>query len=127
MDTSISTFLKTKRKELKFSVKDIVKELSEREINVSEKTVYSWESGHRQPDADTFLVLCDIYNVENLNEEFPKNKKSPEPDAADSREIEEVYKLLKKTMSELHIDIGNLTERQKVVMELIADLISDNF
>lgn len=127
MDTSISTFLKTKRKELKFSVKDIVRELSKREINVSEKTVYSWESGHRQPDADTFLVLCDIYNVKNLNEEFPRNKKSPEPEAPDSREIEEVYQLLKKTMSELHIDVGNLTERQKIILDIFADIIANNF
>lgn len=69
------------------------------------------------------VVHCLGHTLDDLEE----NKKSPEPEAPDSREIEEVYQLLKKTISELHIDVGSLTERQKVVMELIADLIADNF
>jgi len=34
------------------------------------QTVASWESAKGQPDADTFLFLCQLYNVENILETF---------------------------------------------------------
>lgn len=75
----LSEVIKTKRKTLKLSVKDVVAKLSEQGIKVSEKTIYGWESGHRQPDADTFLTLCDIYQIENITKEFGiKNTSAPE-------------------------------------------------
>ena len=70
----VSSLIKSKRKELDYSVKDVVSELSKRGIDVSEKTVYGWESGHRQPDADTFLILCDIYQIANLSDEISSSK-----------------------------------------------------
>lgn len=54
---AIGELLKSYRKVSGFSVKETVQKLSERGIDVSEKTLYSWESGHRQPDADTFITL----------------------------------------------------------------------
>ena len=62
----IANLLKAKRKELNLSVKDVLQQLEQYEIKVSDKTLYGWESGHRQPDADTFLVLCSIYGVDTL-------------------------------------------------------------
>ena len=70
----VSSLIKSKRKELDYSVKDVVSELSKRGIDVSEKTVYGWESGHRQPDADTFLILCDIYQIANSSDEISSSK-----------------------------------------------------
>lgn len=72
----VSSLIKSKRKELDYSVKDVVSKLSKRGIDVSEKTVYGWESGHRQPDADTFLILCDIYQIANLSDEISSSKES---------------------------------------------------
>jgi transcriptional regulator with XRE-family HTH domain len=34
------------------------------------QTVASWESGKGQPDADTFLLLCSIYKVDNVMQMF---------------------------------------------------------
>ena len=70
----VSSLIKSKRKELDYSVKDVVSELSKRGIDVSEKTVYGWESGHRQPNADTFLILCDIYQIANSSDEISSSK-----------------------------------------------------
>lgn len=67
---AIGNVLKAKRKQNNYSVKDIVKILAEKDIPVAEKTVYSWESGHRQPDADTFMILCSIYKITDILTEF---------------------------------------------------------
>lgn len=64
----IAALLKEKRKGRGMSVKGSVSELSKRGIDISEKTLYGWESGARQPDADTFLILCDIYEIKTLSE-----------------------------------------------------------
>lgn len=58
--------LKARRKELNMSIKDTVNALTNYNIKISEKTLYSWESGHRQPDSDVFLILCKIYEIQNV-------------------------------------------------------------
>ena len=44
------------------------KNLSAKEVGAavdrSKKTVYAWESGRGQPDADTLIKLCDLFGVE---------------------------------------------------------------
>ncbi len=66
----VSHLIKSKRKELGYSVKYVAEKLLENGIDVSEKTIYGWESGHRQPDADTFMTLCGIYQITNLSDEI---------------------------------------------------------
>jgi predicted transcriptional regulator len=52
------------------AVKDVIDMLCGRGIKISPKTLYSWEVGRAQPDADTFMMLCDIYMVEDILTEF---------------------------------------------------------
>lgn len=89
----VSSLIKSKRKELDYSVKDVVSELSKRGIDVSEKTVYGWESGHRQPDADTFLILCDIYQIANLSDEISSSKGN-EIISTNEQEVIKKYRVL---------------------------------
>lgn len=80
MGLDIASYLKGKRKELKMSVKDVLSELHTHGIDISDKTLYGWESGHRQPDADTFIILCQIYGIDSFSSIYdPKTptKKSP--------------------------------------------------
>ena len=72
--------LKAKRKELKLSVKYVIEQLRQYNIDISDKTLYSWESGHRQPDADSFLALCDVYGITS----FKEIEKSPAPAETDT-------------------------------------------
>ena len=37
---------------------------------VAVKTIYGWESGHTQPDADTLLRLCYLYHIDDVLEAF---------------------------------------------------------
>lgn len=120
--------IKKLRKNSGLSVKEVVLLLQKKGISVSDKTVYSWESGYRQPDAETFLILCDIYQITDLDAEFGKTEKPPESLSADSGDKEEkIFICLKKLFTDLDIDVSSLTERQKVVLQLLAELIVQNF
>ena len=66
----ISQVLKAYRKQNKYSVNDVVLKLEKNYLPVAPKTVYGWESGQTQPDADTLLVLCKIYKIDNILESF---------------------------------------------------------
>lgn len=66
----IGTLLKLKRKELNLSVKQVVDSLKSYNISISEKTLYGWENNYRQPDVDTFLILCAIYQISNVLDYF---------------------------------------------------------
>lgn len=64
----ISVFLKSARIASSMTVNEVVDALQLRGIEISAKTLYGWESGHRQPDADMFVSLCSIYNVQSFSE-----------------------------------------------------------
>ena len=63
---NIAAILKTYRKLNHYSVNDLVMKLEANKIPVAPKTIYGWESGQTQPDADTLLVLCKIYKIDNI-------------------------------------------------------------
>lgn len=43
-------------------------------IGKSGKTVNAWEHNHGQPDAEILIALCDIYDVNDILNEFRENK-----------------------------------------------------
>lgn len=67
---NISKVLKAYRKLNHYTVNDVVLKLENNKLPVAPKTVYGWESGQTQPDADTLLVLCKIYKIDNILETF---------------------------------------------------------
>lgn len=62
----IAKVLKENRQKTGLSARDVTHKLSLCDIEVSPKTLYGWESGHSQPNADTFLMLCDIYGIDDI-------------------------------------------------------------
>lgn len=62
----IAKVLKDTRKKNMMSVKQVASQLESHSLHVAEKTIYGWESGQSQPDADTLLVLCEIYEIEDI-------------------------------------------------------------
>lgn len=87
----ISYILKAKRKQLGLSVNEVLSRLQNEGVDISSpKTIYGWENGHRQPDADTFLVLCRIYNILSLKE--IDNVAIPPTDiTAEAHEVAQAY------------------------------------
>lgn len=66
MKKNIAKVLKEYRKKNHYSVKDVSILLQERSIKAAPKTIYGWESGQSQPNADILLTLCELYNIENI-------------------------------------------------------------
>ena len=44
--------------------------LSRFNIKIAPKTIYGWESGQSQPNADILLTLCELYNIVNILSAF---------------------------------------------------------
>lgn len=65
---NIASLLKTKRKEAGLKIKTVVEELETYGIKLSEKTIYGYENGDRQPNADLFLVFCRIYGINSFSD-----------------------------------------------------------
>lgn len=60
-------------------------------LGKSNQTVSAWENGRGQPDADMFLKLCEVYNVESVSAFF--GELPPEPDLSiDERELLEAWR-----------------------------------
>lgn len=63
---SIGSVLRYYRKLRHLSVKDVSDYLSENNSKVSVKTIYGWENNHAQPDNKILLLLCSLYQIENI-------------------------------------------------------------
>lgn len=61
----IAERLKFYRKKNNLTIPQVCELLSETRP-VAVKTIYGWESGHTQPDADTLMRLCCIYHIDNI-------------------------------------------------------------
>lgn len=67
---NIAKVLREYRKLNHYSVEDVVLKLEENHLPFAAKTIYGWENGQTQPDADTLLVLCKIYRIDRILETF---------------------------------------------------------
>lgn len=62
----ISQVLKEYRKRNNITVKQAVSFLHSNSVNIAEKTFYGWENAQALPDADTLMLLCDYYNINDM-------------------------------------------------------------
>lgn len=123
---NIAELLKRYRKEAGYSVKEAVQKLSEQGLIISDKTMYSWESGHRQPDADTFLALCRLYDVKS----FSDIEKAPDPDITESEaEIEKRAEILADALERCGYipKGGDLSDDQLKFMMGLVDFLDRYF
>ena len=82
----IANVLKKYRHKSGLSTKEVTDRLGHNGIKVSPKTLYGWEIGHSQPDANTLLLLCDIYDIDDImlafgydrSEKLPLEARMPE-------------------------------------------------
>ena len=111
----IGQVLKHTRKNQSLSVKEVVQKLSLYEIVIAEKTLYGWENGTHQPNADAFIALCCIYGITSLSifsGVQPISKKSPELTEVNSGDVHPLLKIY----NELN------TDGQDRLMEYAEDL-----
>lgn len=73
-NAKIGEMLKHYRKQNDLTVSDVALQLRNNyQIHVSEKTIYGWESNQAHPTTDTFVLLCELYKINNLNEALGKS------------------------------------------------------
>lgn len=106
---NIGKMLKYYRKLNKLSVNEVSDLLRENHAPVAPKTIYGWESGHTQPDADTLLYLCDLYKIDNILKAFGYETEElpPRPQLTEFE-----YEMIKKYREhpEMHDAINKLLE-----------------
>ncbi len=76
-NNNIARVLKYYRKLNNYSVKDVSKMLNDVNLSFAEKTIYAWETGRTQPDADTLLYLCRLYDIDNILDTFGYTNNNP--------------------------------------------------
>lgn len=90
----IAQFLKQKRMEKGFEVKEVADRLIEMGVIKSVKSFYNWEIGRTQPDADTFMFLCNLYGVADVMGSFGYKNENPQNNYCD--EAQELYTAYQK-------------------------------
>lgn len=66
----IAAMLKYYRKLNDLSVNEVSEILNKHHTHTAPKTIYGWESGQTQPDADTLMFLCELYKIDNILQTF---------------------------------------------------------
>lgn len=67
---NIGSKMKELRESQGLTRKEAVEKLKPLGIDISDKTLYGYESGRNSANADMFLALCKIYNCNNIMETF---------------------------------------------------------
>ena len=61
-------------------------------MNVSEKTIYGWESNQAHPSSDKFIMLCDIYQIKDILRAFQGQESEDVPLSPEEQELIHVYR-----------------------------------
>lgn len=117
---NIAIMLKYYRKLNELSINQVSEILKEHHTVAAPKTIYGWESGRTQPDADTLMFLCELYKIDNILETFGYQKKSTDKKL-----------ILTEKETELILQYRKQTEMQPAVDRLLqldncSVLIEDN-
>lgn len=78
-DQSARSILAAKLKEYRIKSGLTIYEVGEK-LGKSGKTVSAWETGHGQPDAEVFIKLYYLYNMDSMSEFYGITDKDTPPD-----------------------------------------------
>lgn len=95
MEQTVGKTLKSLREKAKLKIPEVVERLAQNGFTVSARTLYGYENDSRMPNADIFITLCEVYDVNNLIEAFkniPKDDYSVPSD--DEIKLVEKYRSL---------------------------------
>ena len=85
--------IKSLRESRGISAKEMPRLLSAHGFNIKYPTYMGYESGNSTPNADLFLALCDIFQVDNILSTFGFGD-GPAPASVVSREIDGIFDML---------------------------------
>lgn len=73
-NNNIAAMLRYYRRLNQYTVNQVSDILKEYKIVAAPKTIYAWENGTSQPKAETLMLLCELYGIENVLETFGYSK-----------------------------------------------------
>ena len=92
----IGAKLKSYRLQHDWTVTDVMSELeNEYDLKVSAKTIYGWECDQSFPRTETFLALCELYQISKPYEAFSVGPPESADFAITQNEQELLYQLRK--------------------------------
>lgn len=110
---NIATVLKYYRKLNHLSVNEVSDILKEQNNYAAPKTIYGWESGQTQPDADTLMFLCELYHIENVLETFGYKQRSSTDTNLVLSEKEKILIESYRTHPNMHPAVDRLLELEQ--------------
>lgn len=117
-NSSFGSTLRALREREKLSIKEVIERLKEYNLNIIDKTLYSYESDKRAASADMLLALCQIYKCNNILETFAGIR--PDYSIPTDSEIEHIKKyrsLDPHGQQTVDIILDRETERVKQLQE----------
>ena len=110
------------------SVEDVSQKLREDfGLEIAPRSIYSYESGHRQPDADILMSLCALYKISDVVGEFSEleTKKDPPPEVSGTGEDINATELLIQFCRKMGWlgENGDITAEQADALISIIDLL----
>jgi len=112
--------LRSLREREKLSVKEVIGKLKQYGLDITDKTLYSYENDKRASSADMLLALCQIYNCNNILETFAGFEPDYSiPDDSEWKLIEKYRSLDSAGKNTVDTVIEQETERSKEVLELL--------
>lgn len=110
---NLGRMLRYYRKSCHYSVQQVVNQLkNDYSVSISPKTIYGWENSQNQPSADMLLILCKIYQINNILESLGYEgslEQAPLILSAEERELVLKYRTQKCFHSAIHklLDMEN--------------------
>lgn len=116
----IGNKLKALREKNNLTRKEAVEKLRHLGIDISDKTLYGYESSRNSANADMFLALCQIYNCSDILGEFSSTKNDVLFTNSEWELIEKYRLLDSKGIKTVNYILDSEVERVKAYSELLA-------
>ena len=121
----IALKLKKYREQCGLSVKDVQQKLALMGFSISDKTIYGYESGHRQPDADTLMAMCVIYGIDDVFSAFGYRDTEAETVEESYEGDDEMWKLSDelRTRPEMQVLFSLSKRATKEDIEIVTNIL----
>ena len=121
----IALKLKKYREQCGLSVKDVQQKLALMGFSISDKTIYGYESGHRQPDADTLMAMCVIYGIDDVFSAFGYRATEAETVEESYEGDDEMWKLRDelRTRPEMQVLFSLSKRATKEDIEIVTNIL----
>lgn len=67
---NVGEILKECRNSKHISVNAVSEYLAQNDFTVAPKTIYGWENGHSEPNAKILMLLCNLYEIDDILKTF---------------------------------------------------------